>query len=354
MPIRVEILSTHYSQLGEHMGFRQVRKSFDPAHVVWRERLVVKESDRLPLAFRAVRRATRDCFSRAPRQYMLEDYLAERSLLRLSRRDPPDVVQYLDGEHSYRHLARWLGGTKHRPRCAAMFHMPPDVQDALIDREEVRRLDAVVAIAPDQAEWFRSWLEPSRVHLVLHGIDEVFFHPAGPEAPASVPPWKIITVGSNFRDYGVVFDVARRLAHRRDLEFHVVKRFPAGTDIPANTRVHTGLSDGELAALYRQCHACLLPVTKATANNTLLEAMASGLPCVASDLPAIRAYTRPEAVRLFAVGDAEGAAEAVRALVDEPAQRAAMGLAARKHVLGQTWRHSAEGLAGVYASLLRS
>jgi glycosyltransferase involved in cell wall biosynthesis len=167
------------------------------------------------------------------------------------------------------------------------------------------------------------------------------------------PPWRVITVGTNFRDYGVVFEVARRLADVPDLQFHVVRKFPPGAVIPSNVRVHTGLSDDDLAALYRKSHVCLLPLTKATANNTLLEAMASGVPCVATDLHAIRAYTRPEAVRLVPAGDVDAAAAEVLRLVQDAALRAEAGRAAREHVLGQTWRHAAGSLTRIYESLGR-
>ena len=84
-PLRVRMLSTFYPHLGDHMGFRQVRRHFDPARVEWTEQLVIKPREHLPLWFRAGRRMTRKWFSAPPAQYMLEDWLAERALLRAAR-----------------------------------------------------------------------------------------------------------------------------------------------------------------------------------------------------------------------------------------------------------------------------
>lgn len=349
-PLRVRMLSTFYPHLGDHMGFRQVRRHFDPARVEWSEQLVVKTREHLPLPFRVCRRITRKWFSQPPAQYMLEDWLAERALLRAARADPTDIVQFLDGEHSFLHSADWMARLPARPRVAAMFHLPPERLEPILPREETRRLDAVIAIAPDQADWFRSWMDPGRVHLVLHGIDDGFFHPA-PDGPPPGPPWRVVTVGNNFRDYGVVFEVARRLASVEGLEFHVVRNFPPGAVLPPNVRVHSGISDDALAALYRSCHLCLLPLTLATASNTLQEAMASGIPTVTSDLPSLHAYSPGGETLFFPRGDAAAAAALVRSLIEDPARRLESGRRARLRAEAVNWSASARSLTAVYEAL---
>ncbi len=352
-PLRVRLLSTYYPHLGERMGFRQVRRHFDPARVEWTEQLVVKTREHLPLPFRICRRFSRRWFSEPPAQYMLEDWLAERALLRTVRAHPVDVVQLLDGEHSFRHSADWLGRLRVPPRVAAMFHLPPERLEPVIPREAVRRLDAVIAVSPDQADWFRSWMDPTRVHLVLHGVDDEFFHPA-PDGPPAGPPWRVITVGNNFRDYNMVFDVARRLAHMDGLEFHVVRDLPRDTPLPGNVRVHRGISDDALAALYRSCHLCLLPLVLATASNTLQETMASGIPTVTTDLPSLRAYSPGGETLFFPRGDAESAAGLVKSLIEDPVRRAELGRQARARVVTINWKASARALTGVYEHLARS
>ncbi len=346
-PLRVRMLSTFYPHLGDHMGFRQVRRHFDPARVEWSEQLVVKTGEHLPLWFRAGRRMTRKWFSAPPAQYMLEDWLAERALLRAARANPTDIVQLLDGEHSFRHSADWLGRLPSRPRIAAMFHLPPKSLEPIVPREEVRRLDAVIAIAPDQADWFRSWMDPARVHLVLHGIDDDFFHPA-PDGPPHGPPWRVVTVGNNFRDYGVVFEVARLLESVEGLEFHVVRTFPSDTVLPSNVRVHSGISDDALATLYRSCHLCLLPLTLATASNTLQEAMASGIPTVTSDLPSLHTYSPGGETLFFPRGDAAAAAALVKSLLEDPVRRLELGRRARARAEDINWKASARALTSVY------
>ena len=49
-----------------------------------------------------------------------------------------------------------------------------------------------------------------------------------------------------------------------------------------------GLTDAELRDLYHSSDIAFIPLTNATANNAVLEAMASGIPLISTDLPAIR------------------------------------------------------------------
>ena len=349
-PLSAHMISTYYPHLGDHMGFRQVRKHFSPDRLRVREHLVTKDGEFLSAPFRAVRRITRNWFSQSPKVYMLEDWLAERALLREVRAGGVDIVQYLDAEHSLRHGPRWLAGLPKPPKVAGMFHMPPEIIERLIERENVRRLDAVITLAPDQADWFKTWLDPARVHLVKHGVDDAFFHPAE-GGPPSEPPWRVVTVGTNFRDYDLLFRVAARLGDLPDVQFHVVKRFGPDTVIPSNVRVHTGLSDEDLAGLYRRSHICMLPLAKATASNTLLEGMASGLPVVVSDLYSVRSYAGEEEALFFPVGDAEAAAARIRELVENPELRLRLGRAGRARAERTNWKASAEGLTRIYESL---
>lgn len=65
--------------------------------------------------------------------------------------------------------------------------------------------------------------------------------------------------------------------------------------------------------------------------NALMEAMASGLPVVASDIPAHRVLVRTGQTGILA-GDAAEFAERIAALLDDPAARARLGAAAQEYV----------------------
>lgn len=348
-PLTLRIIRTVYAHQGAHAGIRQVCARFDPARIRWHEQLVVKDGGRRPLAFRAARRLTRRWFSAHPRQYMLEDWLAERECLRICRETAIDVVQFLDAEHSLRHLPRWMGQWPQRPLLAGLFHLPPEVGGAHLVPETLRRLDAVMAVGEEQADWLQSVLPDARVHLVRHGVDEEFFHPA-PDPPAG-PPWRLLTVGGHLRDHALFVAVAEALRDQPGIECHAVFRPPPGLVLPSNVRVHTGISDEALAALYRRCHVSFLPFAQLTASNALLESMASGLPVVMPDLRAVRTYADHRQARVFPAGDVAAAVDTVRTLLADPDACRALGAAGRQAALQCTWRHTAEAMTTIYASL---
>lgn len=350
-PITLRVLSTFYPHLGAHAGMRQVCSRFDTARVRYHEQLVTKQGDGLPLPFRAARRLTRRWFSAPPQQYMLEDWLAERECLRACRDSAVDVVQFMDAEHSLRHLPRWMSGWSRRPPIVGLYHFPPDVARVHVAIDVLRTLDAVMAVGGEQAEWLQSLVPSTRVHLVRHGVDEAFFHPAADGPPAG-PPWRVLTVGGHLRDHALFLAVAEALCGTSDIECHAVFRPPPGMVLPPNVHLHTHISDDELAALYRRSHVCFLPFQQITASNALLEAMSSGLPVVMPELKAARTYADERHARLFPVGDIDGAVDHIRALLADPAARQALGTAGRQAALRCTWSDTAKTMTAVYASLV--
>ena len=58
----------------------------------------------------------------------------------------------------------------------------------------------------------------------------------------------------------------------------------------SNVTWHSDISEEMLLALYRQADCFLIPLLDCTANNAILEAVACGIPIVATDLPAIKTY----------------------------------------------------------------
>lgn len=55
--------------------------------------------------------------------------------------------------------------------------------------------------------------------------------------------------------------------------------------------IHRFISNEQLLYLYNNSRLLFLPLKDSTANNSLLEALACGVPVVATDLPGIKDYT---------------------------------------------------------------
>ena len=118
---------------------------------------------------------------------------------------------------------------------------------------------------------------------------------------------------------------------------------PASLDC-SNLEVRTDVSDEELREAYRSAWGLLMPITDATANNSILEAAACGTPIIATDIGGVRDYV-PESAGLLCRGDADTYVDAVRQLIDQPSLRDSLGASARRNAETLAW-------PGVRAALL--
>jgi phosphatidyl-myo-inositol alpha-mannosyltransferase len=83
------------------------------------------------------------------------------------------------------------------------------------------------------------------------------------------------------------------------------------------------------------------------------EAMAAGLPIVASDIPAFRDVLRNgQAGELFATGDSDDLARVTARLLDDPARRAQLSVAALDAVAGYDWGIVAQSVLSVYETVV--
>jgi glycosyltransferase involved in cell wall biosynthesis len=121
-------------------------------------------------------------------------------------------------------------------------------------------------------------------------------------------------------------------------------------DIAGRVTWHGWRSKEEVAALYR-CASCLVNPSKYEGlPNTVLEAMASGLPVVASDVGGNNDLVVPGATGyLFELTQPDALTTALRALADDPAGAQAMGKRAREVAVAS---YSWQGVATRYLELL--
>jgi glycosyltransferase involved in cell wall biosynthesis len=205
----------------------------------------------------------------------------------------------------------------------------------------LRRADLITADAQDVLQAIAAYRPAAALHEVLWGADTDRFLPGAP-APgfeiASLRAWE-----PNYRIDVLLRAFARLHAQRPAAVLHLLGGGPQEAALRALARAlaldaaavrFTGrVDDAGLRATLQRCRASAsVPASDAT-SVSLLEAMACGLPVVASDLPANRRWLPPEL--LVPVDDADALAAVWLRLHDDPARAQALGAQARARVAAE-------------------
>jgi glycosyltransferase involved in cell wall biosynthesis len=245
---------------------------------------------------------------------------------------------------------RFLGdiGRRLGSPVVATFHEPrAGLEWMKVDDTVTRSLAAVVLVSEYQRAYFEQLVPPEMIFVVPHGVDTSFFEPAN--SPGEDPV--CITVGSKERDFDALsggFDLVRRARPEARL---VAIGTDVATDSPLrDTRVEylRGVDDERLRRAYRSSRLAVFAFADATASNALLEAMACGLPIVATDVGGVREYADEDCALLCPPGDAEALGDSILRLLNDGRLAMRLGTAARRRALRFDFRHIAEQLRPVY------
>lgn len=219
----------------------------------------------------------------------------------------------------------------------AVFHQPPSwLKLHWRDNSLFSKLGQIIVLSRDQKEYIQD-LTDSPIHLIRHGVDLNFFRPSSAVSWNRNP--ELLFVGQWLRDFELLektFEVLnsqlpgihlRCVVPRqsRNLEslLHLAKH--------ANVHFYADLSAEELRALYQQADLLYLPLVDATANNSLVEALACGLPVVTSDIGGVRDYIHPGFGQLIADRNPRSHALIIAQWLKDPRRLEEASLAARQY-----------------------
>lgn len=260
------------------------------------------------------------------------------------------IFHFLYGENSHRYLGV-LKSMGRRNFIVCTYHTPPEMFCQVVhNRQQIRRLDAIIVVSTVQSDFFSELVGPERVFYIPHGIDVEYFKPMA-DYNKHTDVVRALFVGSMLRDFETLAETAHLLnSWVKDFRVSIVTspkhhHFFQGID---NIELYSGISDEKLLHLYQTSDIFLLPLLDCTANNSMLEAMACGLPIVSTDLPGVRDYVNNACALLAPKCNPKALAEHILYLKENEVVRQKMALESRKHSLDFRWQKVASKTTKVY------
>jgi glycosyltransferase involved in cell wall biosynthesis len=285
--------------------------------------------------------------------YQFEDLWAEQRLLIRCLIDPPQAVHVLYGDEQLNLLLRW----RRLLRCPLIvtFHLPAQrvaKRFEYFQSQELKGVDAAIVLAQSEISGFQRWFGTDKVVYVPHGIDTTRFKPNDHRSVDD--GLRLLVVGHHMRDWEVIHRVIDEACRcNLGIQFEVVtptEYFPYFTAC-ANVTLYSQISESKLIELYRRADALFLPVTDATANNSVLEALACGLPVITTDIGGMPDYVTNDSGWLLPKGDVESIIELFKQLCLHRDIARSRRENARAQACKFDWRQIAERLSAIYSAV---
>jgi glycosyltransferase involved in cell wall biosynthesis len=185
-------------------------------------------------------------------------------------------------------------------------------------RRAISRMSSAIVYFKSEMERIGSLMGQPNVKFIHNGTDTEFFKS---DCSRLQTPPRILYSGVYLRNEPMLVRVVKQLAEKTpELRFDILvplhhRKSPALAQLLKHPAVtwHAGLNDEELRALYQRSYLMLLPMNESGANTAVVEALASGLPVVTTNVGGIKDYGGETIFPIVANNDDD----AMIALVDQ-------------------------------------
>jgi glycosyltransferase involved in cell wall biosynthesis len=283
-------------------------------------------------------------------------------LLRLPRR----AIVHVHIAQAYTPEAVWLAAVLRRRPFIAHFHL--DVEPSgrfgflfafykrhLLGRT-LRAAAHVVALSPDQAQFLehRYHIRASNITVVPNGVGRQFYSEAGPTMRPAGEPLRLLYVGRLAPQKNVARLIAAMAAVSRRVDLAIVgdgedrkhlESLIAELGLANVTLIGPQRGQG-LVDWYRWADAFVLPSDKEGMPLVILEAMAAGLPIIATDVAGIRDTVREDGILVDP--NPASLAAAIDRVAADPTLRSELARRSRSRAQLNAWPALVERVAAVY------
>ncbi|MBD3187464.1 glycosyltransferase [Candidatus Bathyarchaeota archaeon] len=248
---------------------------------------------------------------------------------------PGDIIHHINADDSF--FLHGMLRFKKKKRLVATIHQPLKIFKEIMPstwRRYFRRLDALITIASREYKYFKKALPGVKVVHIPHGNNNQHFKGSSLNEKVG------ICIGGWQRDHETILKAMKIVKHHHPefILYIINRRKPAEygkTD--SNVQFRINIPDSQLLDFYREAAMCVLPLKDCTANNAILEALASGIPVITNYVGGVRDYTDIKCASYFKPRDHDDLAAKIISVLDSKKKLKKMSQAALKRSRQYDW-----------------
>ncbi len=231
------------------------------------------------------------------------------------------------------------------------------------EKKYLHTLDGIICILGPQAELYRLYVNPSKVHVVHPGLARPL--PKSSPDPAS-PIIAYIGAIQPQRDFKVLFEAIKQLnlpkvklllIGGRAQELPIIEQKVSESGISHQTHITGWVSKPEMNDYLDTATVGVVPMKdnffnrSLTAPMKIFDYLAKGVPVISTDLPSSSEFLDQEVNALFyPAGDVESLSEALRRILIDPTYQQKLAEGAWKKAHELTWNKRAQKLIDLFSA----
>ncbi len=204
-----------------------------------------------------------------------------------------DVVHFFYGEM----MSSPMINSKCKTVATIHIKVSPDDKDFI---RKLKTTNGIITLSTAQATLLREEYGVNAV-FIPHGFNKPVFKQKDVNLDKSL--LNIVVSGKNYRDEQTLSDIIEFCQEKRpDIRFHLLgqpERIKRSFANKSNSICYPRLSDDDYFSVMRACDYNFLPLTYATANNTLLEAEFLGIKSILPQIEGVLDYAAPAPLNMF-------------------------------------------------------